>query len=205
MRASLLIDTATEEGIVALFEEGKLIQNLSIEMGFQTKAGIMPLLDQLFKNRETKELSYIAVGIGPGSYTGLRVGAIVAKTLAWVKQIPLVSVSTLLGFALETKEPFAALLDAKMGGVYMLTPTTTLPFLCPMTQVEEKLSGIKVLVSPHVKKLEPKFLAAFPQNEWQWQEGRINPALLGEIAWKKFLANEVLHPFDLELLYLTSI
>ncbi|MFC4779602.1 tRNA (adenosine(37)-N6)-threonylcarbamoyltransferase complex dimerization subunit type 1 TsaB [Paenibacillus sp. GCM10023252] len=45
------------------------------------------------------EISLIAVGSGPGSYTGMRIAASAAKTLAWVWGIPLVSVSSLEGLA----------------------------------------------------------------------------------------------------------
>jgi len=59
-------------------------------------------------------LCLIICATGPGSYTGIRVGAVVAKTLSFIHKIPLVGVCTLEGFS----EP--ALIDAKMGGAYIL-------------------------------------------------------------------------------------
>lgn len=45
------------------------------------------------------DLSAVAVSIGPGSFTGLRVGLVFAKTLAWLRGIPLLSVNTLQAMA----------------------------------------------------------------------------------------------------------
>ena len=62
---------------------------------------LMPLIENLFKISKInlKEISAIAVSIGPGSFTGLRIGLSCAKGIAAALQIPIVGISTLLGLA----------------------------------------------------------------------------------------------------------
>lgn len=109
----LIIDTTTERGLVALGTlEGKIITEKRLPAGFQNSDHLFPTLKEL--NVNPKTLVLIICAVGPGSYTGIRVGAVVAKTLSYVNKIPLVSVCTLDGFAAP------ALIDAKMGGAYVI-------------------------------------------------------------------------------------
>jgi tRNA threonylcarbamoyladenosine biosynthesis protein TsaB len=66
------------------------------------------------------ELSAIAVGVGPGPYTGLRVGLVTARSLGAVLQIPVHGVCTLDALAWESKrtEPFVVATDARRKEVY---------------------------------------------------------------------------------------
>jgi len=61
----------------------------------------------------------IILGIGPGSFTGLRIGATVAKALSFAKNIPIIGVSSLKAFDPSVNGPFGTLLDAKLHGVYL--------------------------------------------------------------------------------------
>ena len=63
---------------------------------------------------------FVAVGTGPGSYTGIRVGAAMAKALAFGWQVPLIGFCSLQAFTPSQMGPFAILLDARMGGIYCL-------------------------------------------------------------------------------------
>ena len=71
------------------------------------------------------QVQRIAVGVGPGTFTGLRIGIATARALAQARSIPLVGVSTLQSLALgarraplEAGEPVLAVLDARRGEVF---------------------------------------------------------------------------------------
>lgn len=109
----LIIDTSTERGIVALGnEEGVVIAEKRLPPGYQNSDHLFPTLQEL--DFDPAKLKLIVCAVGPGSYTGIRVGAVVAKMLSFVHQIPLIGVGTLEGF------PAPALVDAKSGGAYVL-------------------------------------------------------------------------------------
>jgi len=93
----LAIDTSNMILSVALVENKQTL----IEINEQTKNNhserLMPVIEQAFQevDRQVSEIDLIAVAKGPGSYTGVRIGVTVAKTLAWTLNIPLVGVSSL--------------------------------------------------------------------------------------------------------------
>lgn len=109
----LIIDTTTERGLVALGNfDGTIVAEKRLPAGFQNSDHLFPTIQELEIKPET--LVLIICAVGPGSFTGIRVGAVVAKTLSFVNKVPLVGVCTLEGFAAP------ALIDAKMGGAYVL-------------------------------------------------------------------------------------
>lgn len=84
---------------------------------------MLPELDRLlaYLGWRPAELDGIAVSIGPGSFTGLRVGLATVKGIAFAGGPPVVAVSSLAGLAEHadhTPGPVAALLDARRGEVY---------------------------------------------------------------------------------------
>lgn len=113
----LIIDTSTERGLVALGNnEGQVLAEKRLPPGYQNSDYLFPTLQAL--QLDLRALRLIVCAVGPGSFTGIRVGATVAKTLSFSLQIPLVGVNTLQGF------PSPALIDAKSGGVYVLDGET---------------------------------------------------------------------------------
>ena len=96
----LALDTATARTAVALLEKDQLVAELS-EPSHSHSGSLLPLIGRLLQEqgRERASLGAIAVGIGPGSFTGVRVGLATAKTLSFALEIPLVGVSTLRAMA----------------------------------------------------------------------------------------------------------
>ena len=93
----LAIDTSNTVLSIALVEDkNTLLEITEITKNDHSKR-LMPAIDQLFKETgcTPQQLDYIAVAEGPGSYTGVRIGVTVAKTLAWTLNKPLVSMSSL--------------------------------------------------------------------------------------------------------------
>lgn len=87
---TLYIDTHSEKIIFVLFQNGHLKKILQ-QYAVQHSSLIMPLLEQLLNefHLTTKDLSDIIVVNGPGSFTGVRLGVTVAKTLAYTLNIPI--------------------------------------------------------------------------------------------------------------------
>ncbi|HEX5605801.1 MAG TPA: tRNA (adenosine(37)-N6)-threonylcarbamoyltransferase complex dimerization subunit type 1 TsaB [Candidatus Binatia bacterium] len=85
---------------------------------------IIPLINSLLEKKRLTpaDLSAIAISIGPGSFTGLRVGLATAKGIAYSGGLPLIGISTLLALAAGVKDfdgIICSLLDARKNDVYV--------------------------------------------------------------------------------------
>ncbi|WP_175986497.1 tRNA (adenosine(37)-N6)-threonylcarbamoyltransferase complex dimerization subunit type 1 TsaB [Bacillus sp. Marseille-Q1617] len=119
----LSIDTSNYPLGVALIEEGKVVGEYITNFKRNHSVRAMPAVEQLLKECETepKELTKIVVANGPGSYTGVRIGVTLAKTLAWSLNIPLIPVSSLAVLAASGRNftgYIAPIFDARRGQVY---------------------------------------------------------------------------------------
>ncbi|MFC7366752.1 MULTISPECIES: tRNA (adenosine(37)-N6)-threonylcarbamoyltransferase complex dimerization subunit type 1 TsaB [Bhargavaea] len=117
------LDTANAPLSVALVRDGELLVELNSAMGLNHSAGAMPAVEQLFKRAGIKpaDIDAIAVSEGPGSYTGVRIGVTIAKTLAWTLDKPLVGVSSLRVLASNVFTygvTISPMIDARRGNVY---------------------------------------------------------------------------------------
>ena len=101
MAKLLIIDTALEEAIVALSKDGKITCELTNKETHSHASFIQVAIEKLIQDQDMKisELDAIAVTLGPGSYTGLRVGLATAKGIAYALQKPLIGLSTLSALA----------------------------------------------------------------------------------------------------------
>jgi len=97
----LIIDTALEEALIALSKDGKIICELTNKETHSHASFIQLAIEKLLQDQQMKisELDAIAVTLGPGSYTGLRVGLATAKGIAYALQKPLIGLSTLSALA----------------------------------------------------------------------------------------------------------
>jgi tRNA threonylcarbamoyl adenosine modification protein YeaZ len=122
----LAFDTATPAVTVALHDGERVVaSHLSVDArrhGELLAPGITAVLDEAWVARQ--DVTAIAVGVGPGPFTGLRVGLVTARTLAAVLEIPVYGVCTLDVLAAEAvdagavREPFLVATDARRKEVY---------------------------------------------------------------------------------------
>lgn len=106
----LILDSAHGHGLVGLVEEGRVIVESQVE-----RDAIAPALAEL-----NSDFDRIIVGVGPGSYTGVRVGMALATGLHLAKGIPLVGVCSLCAYTPEGDGPFVSVVSAGPGGFYIL-------------------------------------------------------------------------------------
>ena len=109
----LAIETATDLGSVAVYEGPRLRAYLELRRARTHASRLAPMIQALLAEAEVSaaELSAIAVGQGPGSYTGLRVGVSTAKGLSYALDKPLLSFGSLEALAWQVL-PLARQLDA---------------------------------------------------------------------------------------------
>ncbi len=99
----LYIETATDVCSVAL-SEGDTVVGLCEEVDGNTHSkNLLPFIDRMMSatGRQVRDVDGVVVSVGPGSYTGLRIGVSTAKGIAYSLQVPLVTVNTLESLANE--------------------------------------------------------------------------------------------------------
>ncbi len=124
----LQIETATPVCAVALSKNGKTIATIDSEEPNLHASHLTVFIDKLLADvqKSLADLAAVAVSMGPGSYTGLRIGVSTAKGLCYGLGIPLIGINTLdamfNGLASEIKQPLQAIampmIDARRMEVY---------------------------------------------------------------------------------------
>ncbi len=125
----LAFDTATPLVTVALHDGEDVVCELVSERPLQHGEQLAPLIDRAL--RETglvrEDLTAIGVGVGPGPFTGLRVGLVTARTLGYVLEVPVYGACTLDVLAIEAVDTravtgdFVVATDARRKEVYLAT------------------------------------------------------------------------------------
>lgn len=106
----LAFDTATPLVSVALHDGDRVVVEHSSEVPMKHGEHLAPLIARAMEDVGIvrQDLTAIAVGVGPGPFTGLRVGVVTARTLGFVLDIPVYGVCSLDAIALEAVETRAA-------------------------------------------------------------------------------------------------
>lgn len=119
----LSLDSATESATCAVLDEYKLFGEITFNYKKQHSTVLMPIIDRLLKdlNIDINSLDGFVVSKGPGSFTGLRIGAAVIKGLSQGTGKPFIGVSSLDALAYNlycTSGIICPILDALRGNVY---------------------------------------------------------------------------------------
>lgn len=143
----LALDTSTSSMALALLHGLKTAAHMESQAERNHSLKLVPAIQSMLQEQgwNNRDVSLLAVGIGPGSYTGVRISVTAAKTIAWAWDKPIVGVSSLHALALSgletAREHFSSesalnigqdwvypLIDARRGQVYTArfgTGTTT--------------------------------------------------------------------------------
>lgn len=121
----LALDTSSETGGVALVEDGRLVAEYVLNLQRTTHSErLLPTVERVLQDAglgSGQRPDGIAVAVGPGSFTGLRIGVMTAKAFSYAWRVPVVGVGTLeaLAYQLSGAAPWACpLLNARNGNVF---------------------------------------------------------------------------------------
>ena len=117
------IDTSTPIGSVALIDGESLVAEHTLNIVKAHSSRLMPAIDTVLKwgDITAEELDGCAVGIGPGSFTGIRIGIATIKSLCYALDKPIIGVSTLEAIAYNlrwTEGLICPILDARRNESY---------------------------------------------------------------------------------------
>lgn len=176
----LVLETSSRT-IVGLVKDGSLHEQLDLGIGRGQNRWLLPRLQDLLNRAglKPKQLSGIVASQGPGSYTGLRIGLTVAKTLAYALDCPLKAVSTFtaIGTELDAVEDLVVLGDAlnrtcyvqrfKYGAAVSSLEIQPLDSIISMLKENDVVSGPGLVAyagelleaQPRIEKTAPSLLA----------------------------------------------
>lgn len=117
----LFLDTTGNYLNIAMYNDGKLVENVHKESPRSQSEHIIPLINELCEknNYTANDIKAVVITKGPGSYTGVRIAMTVAKVLCSTKKIPLYTVSTLQAMSLGVEGKVCALIDARSNRAFV--------------------------------------------------------------------------------------
>jgi tRNA threonylcarbamoyladenosine biosynthesis protein TsaB len=134
----LAFDTSAAHCAAALLRGTDVIAVTSEEMGRGQAERLMPLLDEMLKNAGLvwSDLTAMAVGIGPGNFTGIRISVSAARGLALALNIPAVGVSTFDAISASATLAHLAVVPAPQDKVY-IAPVGSEPALISVGEAHD--------------------------------------------------------------------
>ena len=118
----LAIDTTSKICSTAILEEEKIIDENTINNGLTHSENLMPLIAELLERNKLNilDIDLIAVCVGPGSFTGIRIGIATIKPMAEICNIPVAAVTSLENLAKNVNKAntIVSLIDARNDQVY---------------------------------------------------------------------------------------
>ena len=157
----LAIDTSTIAASVAILDENKLHGQMYTDYKLKHSEKLLPMVDDLLRHLrfELSDIDCFAVGSGPGSFTGLRIGASTVKGFAHALNKSVIGVSTLEALACSVshyKGTICPILDAQKDAVYTAVFTSNQGIITRRT--EDMALSLKELITSLEGEYEVMFL-----------------------------------------------
>lgn len=119
----LAVECSAGPASAAIIEDGKILSNAFVNVKITHSQTLMPMVDCVLKASgiSIDDIDGFAVGAGPGSFTGIRIGISAVKGMAAVKNIPCAPISTIRAMAENYKEEdciVCGVMDARCNQVY---------------------------------------------------------------------------------------
>lgn len=212
------IESAGRVGGVALLRDAHLLTERLFERGMVHGRELAPAIDALCREHHItpREIDLIAVDIGPGSYTGLRVGLAAAKALSYATSRPVVGVLSLDAIAGAAAEnvpagtAVAAVMDARHDWIYGALYTSGNPVRRTLDPVAEKPAEFAARLKPETfvtgNALE-RYADLFRSVTQHWTaeaQWMPRPSMIAALGLNRFKEGNVDDPMTLAPLYLSS-
>jgi tRNA threonylcarbamoyladenosine biosynthesis protein TsaB len=215
----LALDTATRKIGIALYNGVEILHESMWQSPFHHTTELSPaILESLQRAKiSIDEVKAIGLTLGPGSYTGLRIGAAVAKGLAYARKLPLIAISTFEVIAaaqpIEADTQLAAVIEAgrqRLGVAWFEAGKERWeiardPELLTAEELSKKIRTPTVIcgeLDGELRKLlgrkRKNAILASPASSLR------RPAYLAELAWERWQAGEVDDPATLSPIYLQT-
>ncbi len=212
----LAIDTSTQWIGLALYDGAQVLSEMIWQARGRHTVELAPAIQGLLERSGVSagQLQCIAVALGPGSFTSLRIGLAIAKGMALALRIPLVGVPSLdiLAFAQPLREmPMAAVLQAGRGRLAVVWYAAMMGQWAaqgePKVTTAAELSGAihkPTLVVGEMSADERQHLARKRVNVIMPTPAQSlrRPSYLAEMGWKRWQAGQVEDPVALAPIYL---
>ena len=206
----LAIDTATQVCGVALSDGKHLVAEFRLNRKNVHNERLAPAVHNLVRDADWNmvDLQGIAVSIGPGSFTGLRIGLAVAKSLAYTLEIPIVAVNTLDVLAhgvFVTDRDIAVVIKARIGEVYFARyrqegikiVRLTDYFILKNEELADLMRDALVITNPHGLVTENRSWQLAPENYCLSR-----PVIVAAQGNEKLAAGDIEDVAELEPFYL---
>jgi tRNA threonylcarbamoyladenosine biosynthesis protein TsaB len=203
----LAFDTSTTGCAAAVLDGATVLARGEAPMGAGQSEALMPLLHDVMARAgmDWKRLELIAVTVGPGSFTGLRIGLAAARGLALALGVPVACVSTPEALAAGTpadergKRRILVAIDSKRADLFVqtfdarLAPTAPVAAMAPADAA--RLIPAPLLVGDGA----PKLVGLIPDSIPSRAPSRVDPVALAELAARRHAEGEALPPEPLYL------
>jgi tRNA threonylcarbamoyladenosine biosynthesis protein TsaB len=199
------IESSARQGGAAIVDGDRLVCESLLNIEVTHSERLLPAIDRLLADARLslEALEGIAVSVGPGSFTGLRIGLSTAKGLAYATGLPVVGVSTLeaMAWALPAARwPVCPVLDARKQEVYAAIFRHAETGLCRLTEdmalSPEALCGIirepTLLLGDGLAAYEPLFRERLGDRLWipPLASRGARPACVAELGRQRLLRGE---------------
>lgn len=119
----IAFDTTCASSTVAILSDGATVSEISVDSSASHSQTILPIIDQAISsaNMSIEDFKFVACSVGPGSFTGIRIGIATAKGLALPTKLKIIPVPTLLALAYNVSDRdsiICPIIDARRGQVY---------------------------------------------------------------------------------------
>jgi tRNA threonylcarbamoyl adenosine modification protein YeaZ len=157
MTISLAIDTATSRTIVGVVDDGVVLFEEFHEGATDHGKAISQLVAQALKS--TKLIDQVVIGMGPGPFTGLRVGITYAQTFALARSIPWIGVCSLDAIRIDSTsnilntDEYTVAIDARRKQIYWASYKNGVRIKGPAVDKPEEIAGFITNLFPDVRKL----------------------------------------------------
>jgi tRNA threonylcarbamoyl adenosine modification protein YeaZ len=150
MTISLAIDTSTSKTIVGIVEDGVVLFEKAHEGATDHGRALSELVAEALK--VAKPPHQVVVGMGPGPFTGHRVGIAFAQTFALSRQIPVIGICSLDAIAIE-KDQYTVAIDARRKEIYWASYKDGLRVAGPAVNKPAEVSDFIIDLYPDMRKL----------------------------------------------------